>query len=161
MDFAREVLDVCDAVGVDPILDGSLTVFAYTREANMDVRDVDLNCPEPEFPRLLESLRGRGIRAEITGLHVLQARRDGLKVEFGAIEHWMRDIPINHKPVRIAGIEVRIVTLDGLREQYRRGAENTAEGAVDVDPAKHQASSEKLRLLDALHTRLDLTSNRP
>lgn len=83
---------------------------------------------------------------------MLQARRDGLKIEFGAVEHWNRDIPDRYVPMRIAGIEFRVMHFDGLREQYRRGVENTAEGAVDSDPAKHQAMIEKLQLLDANRT---------
>ena len=148
--FAREVLAVCDEVGVKPILDGSLAVFAYIRDPTMEVHDVDLNCPESQFPRLRRALQWRDIRCEIRSWHVLQARRDGLKVEFGSIEHWMCDIPVHHELVRIAGIEFRVVTLDGLREQYRRGLENTADKAVDSDPVKHRAMKEKTRLLDAI-----------
>jgi hypothetical protein len=147
--FAKDVLTICDDIGVDPILDGSLAVFAYTRDPDLDVHDIDLNCAESEFPRLCQRLSERGIHCEIRSWHVLQARRDGLKVEFGAIEHWMPDIPVEREPVTIAGLEVRIVTRDGLREQYRRGLANTASGAADDDPGKHQAINEKLRLLDS------------
>jgi hypothetical protein len=151
MAFAREVLAACDEAGVEPLMDGGLAVFAYTRNPTMEVHDVDLNCPESQFPRLYQGLQRRGIRCEIRSWHVLQARKDGLKVEFGATEHWMRDIPVHQEPVRIAGLEFRVVTLNGLREQYRRGLENTADSAVDRDPVKHRAMKEKIRLLDAWH----------
>ncbi|HYH11880.1 MAG TPA: hypothetical protein VD789_05940 [Thermomicrobiales bacterium] len=150
MAFTREVLRACDEAGVAPILDGGLAVFAYTREPGLEVRDVDFGCPESDLPRLQDALQRRGIHAEIRSWHVLQARRDDLKVEFGAVEHWNRGIPDHHERIRIAGIEFRVINVDGLREQYRRGVANTAEGAVDSDPVKHRASSEKLRLLDAM-----------
>ncbi len=149
MAFAHEVLNVCDEAGVEPMLDGGLAVFAYTRNPALEVRDVDFGCPESDLPRLCRALQRRGIHCEIQSWHVLQARRDRLKVEFGAFEHWNRGIPRDHEVMQIAGIEFRVLGLDGLREQYRRGVVNTAEGAIDSDPVKHQASREKLRLLDA------------
>lgn len=148
MAFAREVVAACDEAGVEPVLDGGLAVFAYTRDPNLEVRDVDFGCPESDFPRLERALQRRGIFVEITSWHVLQARRDGLKIEFGAVEHWNRDIPDHPEPMKIAGIAFRVMHVDGLREQYRHGAENMAEGAVDSDPVRHRAISEKLELLD-------------
>lgn len=150
MAFAGEVLRACDEAGVEPVLDGSLAVFAYTRDPSVEAHDVDLSCPEADFSRLCRALQGRGIHCEIRPWHVLQARRDGLKVEFGAVEHWNRGIPDHHAPVRIAGIAFQVIGLDGLREQYRRGFENTAEGAADSDLPKHRSIAEKLRLLDAV-----------
>jgi hypothetical protein len=150
MAFAREVHEACTEAGVDPVMDGSLAVFAYTRDPAMVVRDVDFSCPESDFPRLQRALTGRGIHCEIRSWHVLQARQDGLKIEFGAVEHWNHGIPDDHGRMRIAGIEFNVIAIDGLREQYRRGAENTAVSGVDSDPPKHRAITEKLRLLDAV-----------
>lgn len=150
MAFVREVLAVCDEVGVKPILDSSLAVFAYTRDPTVEVHDVDLNCSESQFPRLRRALEGRGIPCRITSWHVLQARRDTLKVEFGAAEHWMRDIPERYETVKIGGIQFQAVAVDGLRELYRRGLADTAGKTDDSNQIKYQAYSEKLRLLDAI-----------
>ena len=152
MAFAREVLDACDEVSIEPVLDGGLAMFAHTQDPAMEVRDVDFSCSESDFPRLRQVLQRRGIHCEIRDWHVLQARREGLKVEFGAVEHWNRGIPNHHTWTRIGGIEFRMISFEGLREQYRRGVENSAEGAVDSDVPKHRAMKEKLRLLDALRT---------
>lgn len=51
--------------------------------------------------------------------------------------------------MQIAGIELRVIAFDGLREQYRRGVENTAANAADSDLLKHRATSEKLQILDS------------
>jgi hypothetical protein len=151
MAFAREVLDACDEAGVEPVLDGSLAVFAYTQDPSMEVHDVDFSCSESVFPRLCRALNERGIHCEIRSWHVLQARRDGLKAELGAVEHWNRGIPDGRETARIGDIEFQIIGSDGLREQYRRGLENTANGAPDSDVPKHRRIAEKLRLLDELH----------
>jgi hypothetical protein len=151
-DFARDVLAICDDIGVEPIMDGSLAVFAYTRDPNLEVHDIDFSCSEPDFPQLRQGLQERGIQCEIRSWHVLQARRDGLKLEFGAIEHWMQGIPVGWEWVTIAGIQFQVLRLEYLREQYRRGLANTAGGAHDDDPAKHRAIQEKLRLLDSVRS---------
>lgn len=69
-----------------------MAVRAFTQDLTITVRDIDLNCSEDEFPRLQHALEETGIFCEIQQWHVLQARRDGLKVEFSAIEFWMRGI---------------------------------------------------------------------
>lgn len=151
--FAREVLDACDQASVAPILDGSLAVFAYTQNPALEVHDVDFGCLESDFPRLQAALLGKGIACKIWPWHVLQARRDELKIEFDATEHWNRGIPDDHDAALITGIAFRMISFDGLREQYRRGAENTAENAVDSDLPKHQAIARKLRMLDEWQSR--------
>lgn len=152
MAFARDVLAVCNDVGVAPFLDGSLAVFAYTQDAGMDVHDVDLNCSEAWFPRLQQALESRGFAAKVTDWHVLQVRRDGLKVEFGATEHWMQEMPEARETMTIDGIQLPMVTLDDLRELYRRGLVETSATGADSDPPKHRAIAAKLRLLDGLRS---------
>ena len=152
MSFAREVLAVCDEAGVRPILSGSLAVFAYTRDPTMEVRDVDLSCPESHFPRLRRALEGRGIGCRVRGWHVLQAVRGDLKVEFDATERWMRDIPERYEAAEIGDLRFRMVGVDGLRELYRRGLVDTA-GEVDGNnQVKHRAIGQKLRALRAPRT---------
>lgn len=58
--FADDVLTVCDALGIDPFLDGSLAVRALTQDPTITVRDIDLNCSENEFPRSNVDWRKRG-----------------------------------------------------------------------------------------------------
>ncbi len=41
MSFARDVLALCDDVGITPFLDGSLAVFAYTQDSSLEVHDID------------------------------------------------------------------------------------------------------------------------
>jgi hypothetical protein len=150
MSFAREVLGVCDEVGIKPVLSASLAVFAYTQDPTMEVHDVDLSCSESHFPRLRQALEGRGVDCRITSWHVLQAVRDDLKVEFDATEHWMQDIPERHEIVKVGDVQFWMVGVDGLRELYRRGLVGTAGEVDDNNQIKHRAIREKLRSLGAL-----------
>lgn len=150
MSFAKEVLAVCDEIGLTPILDGSLAVFAYTLDANMEIHDVDLNCSETYFPRLQHALLKRGIDSKVTDWHVLQVRRNDLKVEFGATEHWMHGIADTHANLKIMDVKFVMVSLDGLRELYLRGLTYTAETSDGANQVKHREYKEKLRSIDWL-----------
>jgi hypothetical protein len=150
MAFAQDVLAVCDDIQLSPFLDGSLAVFAYTQCSELEVHDLDLNCSESCFPRLLASLEARGFNAKVTDWHVLQVRRDGLKVEFGAIEHWLQGISESRESLAITGLRFDMVTFDDLRELYRRGLVETANVEDVLVQRKHRAIQEKLRALDAL-----------
>lgn len=148
LDFARDVLAICDALGIDPILDSSLAVFAYTRDPSLEVHDIDLGCPEADFPRLRAALEARGIECRLKPWHVLQAHRDGLKIDFGATGHWNQNLPEGIEHARFGDITFRMVSLDALRELYRRGLADT-EGKPDpADVYKHATYTEKLRLLE-------------
>jgi hypothetical protein len=144
--FANDVLDVCDTVGVDPFLDGSMAVKAHTGDRSIVVGDIDLNCSEAEFPRLERGLEDAGILCEIQPWHVLQARRDGLKVEFGATEVWTPDITGPFEPAQLGNRTVRMVSRDDLRDLYRRGLEATA-GNPD-EREKHEKIAARLRAFE-------------
>lgn len=159
MSFAREVLGVCDEVGIKPIVSASLAVFAYTQNPTLEVHDVDLSCSESDFPRRRQALEDRGIDCRITNWHVLRAARTDLKVEFDATEYWMQDIPEHYEPARIGDLQFWMVDIDGLRELYRRGLVDTADKGDDNSQVKHRAIREKLRALDALRAQLRLVTH--
>src|SRR5574341_2101664 len=94
MEFFKEVLDICYAFSLTPVLDGSLAVLAYTANQDMSVNDVDLSCSEAEFPKLMGALDDRGIKYKLRDWHVLQILRDDLKIEFGAQEYWYKELPM-------------------------------------------------------------------
>jgi hypothetical protein len=147
MAFAREVLGVCDEVGIKPVLSGSLAALAYTEDPALEVHDVDLSCSESDFSRLRQALEERGIDCRITGWHVLQAVRDDLKIEFDATEHWMQGIPEGYEIAKIGDVQFRMVGVDGLRELYRRGLIDTAGKDDHGNQIKHRTIREKLRSL--------------
>jgi hypothetical protein len=145
--FADDVLTGCDALGIDPVLDGSLAVRAYTQDATVTVRDIDLNCSEVDFPRLQRALGEAGIFCEIQDWHVLQARREGLKVEFGATESWLHGISGPYEALRLGNRTVRMVNREALRELYQRGFDATAGIAPECE--KHEKIAARLQAIDA------------
>jgi len=145
--FADDVLAVCDALGIDPILDGSMAVKAFTQDPAITVRDIDLNCSEDEFPQLQRGLEEAGIFCEVQPWHVLQARRDGLKVEFTAVEFWMHGITGPYETLQFGDRTIRMVNREMLRELYQRGFDATAEDPSERE--KHEKIAVKLWALDA------------
>jgi hypothetical protein len=150
--FARDVLAICDMLGIEPILDSSLAVFAYTQDPSLEVHDIDLGCPEAEFPRLRASLEAQGIECRLKPWHVLQAHRDGIKVDFGATEYWNQDLPEGIGRVRFGDVTFCTVSLDALRELYRRGLADTADKPDPASVAKQSSYTEKLHLLERVTT---------
>lgn len=146
--FCSEINAVCANLGMEPVLTGSLAVFAYTRDGEMEVNDIDLACSEQEFSRLGRALEAQGIAHEIMPWHVLQARRDDLKVEFDSMEHWMAGLPQDYDTLVIGGLNFNVVGLASLRELYRRGLEATATN--EAEQTKHGAIAEKHEALCAV-----------
>src|SRR3954451_15304873 len=83
--FYLDIVPVCQNLHIPPLLTGSLAVFAYTRNQSLRVNDLDLACPESAFPRLRNTLAVHGMASEVKAWHVLQIRRDGLKVEVDSL----------------------------------------------------------------------------
>ncbi|MGB3306696.1 MAG: hypothetical protein WBA63_10970 [Thermomicrobiales bacterium] len=157
--FARDVLECCAALGVHPVLSASLALFVYTRDPELEVHDIDLSCSESHFPRLQESLQEREAECTVTAWHVLQARRDDLKIEFDATDHWMRDIPDQYERASIAGVHFTLVSLASLRELYRRGFVAMADADDPARCAKRHSICAKLRAIDALQQGESHTGN--
>ena len=145
--FCKEILAICQDLGIEPVLNGSLAVFGYTRNRAMEVNDIDLACSELAFPRLARALDAKGIACVVKEWHVLQARRDDLKVEFDSMEHWLADLPGDYETLTIDGYAFKVVGPVGLKELYRRGLEATAGEDDEGNRAKHSAIAAKYEAL--------------
>lgn len=152
--FCQEIMVICHDLSITPVLSGSLAVLGYTGIETMKVNDIDLACSEREFPRLSSALGEKGIAHEVKPWHVLQARRDDLKVEFDSLEYWMTGIPQDYHTLVVGGMSFRVVSLSSLRELYRRGLEATV--GDEADRAKHRAIAEKYEALRSLKGRYPL-----
>jgi len=145
LEFCKLVIAICHDLDIEPVVTGSLAVFGYAQNQAMRVNDIDLACSELEFPRLCKALEARGIAHELKEWHVLQARKDDLKVEFDSMEHWMADLPEDYDTLMIGGYALRVVGLSSLRELYRRGLLATA--GQSNEQAKYSAIAEKYETL--------------
>ncbi len=153
IEFFKEILDLCDALDVAPILDGSLAAFAYTGDQSMVVNDVDLSCSEAEFPRIIDILEEQGISYQLREWHVLQILRGDLKIDLGSIECWYRDLPIDCEILAIDNYRIRMLNLNSLREFYRRGMEDRAKKTEENEKIKYAALKEKYDALESCRTR--------
>lgn len=123
--FLKEVLPVCQSLNIEPILDGSLAILAHTKSSELIVNDVDFSYPEKDYPRLVKALNRVSINAEVKEWHVLQARKDNLKIEFSDIEHWYKGIPTRHEILIIDDLKIKMLDLDSLIAYYRKGLDDT------------------------------------
>lgn len=115
IDFFKRVLDICGDLKINPILDGSLAVFAYTNSQNMDVNDVDLSCPEADFSRIIAVLEEKEIEYKLREWHVLQILHGDLKVELGAVEYWLEGLPVELETLQIDEYRVNMLGLNSLQ----------------------------------------------
>jgi hypothetical protein len=143
MRFLSEVLPLCTRIGIQLVLNGSLAVLLYSGDSTVVVNDIDLACHEQEFDRLGTALSNHGIACTLKEWHVLQARKDGLKIEFDSIEHWMQGLSGVCEQITIDKSKLSLVPLDDLKELYRRGLEAP-------EPAKRAGIAFKYGLLSRL-----------
>ncbi len=148
--FYQDIIPVCHDLHITPLLTGSLAVFGYTRNPMMRVNDIDLACSESVFPRLSCALAAQGMESEVKAWHVLQVRKDDLKVEFDSIEYWFAGVPADYDTLIIDEYVFNVVGLSSLQELYRRGLAEVARQRDPVSRAKYAAIAEKYALICAV-----------
>jgi len=148
LEFCKEVVALCSDLGIEPVLTGSLAVFGYTQSQAIEVNDIDLACSELEFPGLSRALDAKGFAHELKEWHVLQVRKDDLKVEFDSMEYWMAGLQEDYDTLMLDGCTLKVVGLAGMKELYRRGLQATAGQSDEANRAKHSALAEKIETLN-------------
>src|SRR4030042_6688518 len=101
IEFFKEILDICGEIDIHPVVDGSLAVFAYTRNKNIDINDIDLSISETEFPKIIRVLKTKGIKYRSRDFHVLEVIKDDLKVGFGSADQWSTNLPTDYQTLQI------------------------------------------------------------
>ena len=113
--FFKEILDICNDLNILPILDGSLAVFAYTKNRNLVVNDIDLSVSETEFPKIVKALKEKGMDYRLREYHVLQVLKGDLKIELGSREYWMKGISTeNCETLQIDEYKVKMLSMKSL-----------------------------------------------
>ena len=72
IEFFKRILRICNNLDISPVLVGSLAVFVYTGNREINVNDVDLTCSKVDFPKIVKTFEGERIEYKLKGLHVLQ-----------------------------------------------------------------------------------------
>ena len=149
--FLKPVLEICTRLGIDPVVNGSLAVFAYTQNHDLDVNDIDLAISEADFERLRAALEADGISCSLREWHVLQVESDDLRVDFDSIEYWHKDLPIERDTLRLDAATVSVVSLPVVKTLYRRGLEATASQIADGNNRrKHESYRAKYAALHSV-----------
>jgi hypothetical protein len=148
IEFCKEVLKICNDLGISPILNGSLAVFAYTGSEDINVNDVDLACLETEFPKIITALQERSISYKLKEWHVLQILKDDLKVELDSIEYWYKDLSMVRETLQIGEYKINMLDLNSLKELYGRGMRDTIDKTEENERRKHEALRAKLEALE-------------
>ena len=148
IEFFKKILDICNDLNITPVLDGSLAVFAYTGNQEMNVNDVDLSCSEADFHRIIEVLEQKGINYRLREWHVLQVLQDDLKVELGSAEYWLKDLQIDYETLQVDDYRIKMLGLNSLKEFYKRAMDDRATKADER--MKYEALKEKYELLNSV-----------
>lgn len=146
--FLKEILDICNDIEISPVLDGSLAVFAYTENQEMNVNDVDLSCSEMEFPNIIRVLKGKHIPYESKEWHVLQIFKNDLKIELDSSEYWYKDLPMIYVILQIENYQVNMLGLHSLKEFYRQGMKARANKTEENEKIKYEALKVKYEALE-------------
>jgi hypothetical protein len=148
IEFCKEVLNICNDLGISPILNGSLAVFAYTGSEDINVNDVDLACSETEFPRIIAALQERSISYKLKEWHLLQIWKDDLKVELDSIEYWYKDLSMVGETLQIDEYKLNMLNLNSLKESYGRGMRDTIDKTEENERRKYEALRAKYEALE-------------
>lgn len=125
IDFLTDILDVCEVIDMHPILDGSLAVLLYTKNQDLVVNDIDLSHNERDYPTIESALTKSGFNAKIQPWHVLQVRRDDLKVEFGDTDFWYPGVVVESQDyLEVGKHKLGVLRLDSLTSFYEIGSKN-------------------------------------
>jgi hypothetical protein len=151
IEFLKEVLDICSELSITPIRNGSLAVFAYTGNHEMDVNDVDLACSELEFPRIISVLEERRIAYRLKKWHVLQIFRNDLKVELDSMEYWYKGLAMDYETLQVYGYQVRMLGLNSLMEFYKEGMIDMIAETDEIGKMKYAALKLKFEALERVN----------
>ena len=141
--FCGEILDICKDIRINPIVYGGLAYFAYTKDENYSIKDIDFLIPESSFKKIIKVLEKKKIRYHYsTKWHVLQILKGDLKIELDSIDFWQKDLKIKLRNFDFNGLKVKAINLGNLKSVYKHAAE--------VSEDKPQQHSKRFDVLNKL-----------
>jgi len=149
--FFKTILDICEDLNISPVVDGSLAVFAHTKDKYINVNDVDLSISEAEYPKIMSALKGKRIKYRLREWHVLEVLKDDLKVGFGSAERWSRGLPTNYETLQIGSYKIKMLSHTGLIKQYRVAMRDKKKKSYENarEATKYLALKEKYEMLNS------------
>ncbi len=123
-EFAIEIIDMCEKIGIKLIAYGSLVFFGYTKNKKINVNDVDFLIPENAFKKIIKVLDKNKIKYNYSKeWHTLQVFKGKLKIELDSRDFWQKDLPNDFEYFSFDGFVVKAVSLNSLKEIYKKASE--------------------------------------
>ena len=90
--FMGPVVELCNGVGVRPVVYGSYAYLIYTGDPKAVVNDIDLLVPGASLEKIRDALRENEILCRYYPGKTLHVFKDKLKIEIDSCENWSIDI---------------------------------------------------------------------
>jgi len=140
--FAKEILDICKEIGIEPIAYGGLIYFGYALDKNTPIHDIDFLVPEKYLGKIAEKLKKRKIRYSWNHKrHDFKIYKKGAKIELDALENYKCKGKI--KRFDFDGLKVNAVSLKSLTNTYKN--------ACKESKGKHEQHVRRWKNLAALN----------
>lgn len=124
--FAKELFEICRKLNVKPVIYGSVAYAVYTKDESININDVDALVPKLYFSKIISKIKDkRDIYYEETNYNSLKIFKDKLKITSDSIEEYYKNLSQNFVKVKVNNIPFIIVSLESLREIYRKVKDRT------------------------------------
>lgn len=111
--------------GIEPVVYGSLAYLYYTKDFSVDINDIDFLVPEEKFTEIIETVKNKGkYTYQPTDYHSLKVFKDGPKISFDGIDHYLGKLDRSYLTADINGVTFKVLNLESLKAVYQQGAEN-------------------------------------
>lgn len=123
--FCKEVLGILKELKVTPVLWGSLAYFAYTKDIEMAVNDIDFLVPKESIKIVIESLKASGANYNyIMDWDSLQILKGDLKIELDPIEDCNKG-KVKTIDIDFDGLVLKVMELELLKNTYRNASKTS------------------------------------
>jgi hypothetical protein len=119
LEFAREIVDICNEVEVNPIVYGSLAYFVYTKDKKVKINDIDFLIPKKFYNKIIKELEKRKIKYNWDPKWpILRVFKGKLLIELDPIDDWPKQVVRTSQEFSFNGLKLRVVSLDLIKKSY-------------------------------------------
>ncbi len=137
--FGKEIILLCQEMGVTPIIYGSYLYKYYTKDKGTIPHDIDFYVPKGFNEKMIIILNERKIKYKhLEEWHCLMIHKGGVKVDLDEIEYLYHG-PKRFKNFEFEGIPIKALSLEGLMSIYKESIKKSDE------PDKYRAKYEALK----------------
>ena len=120
--FCKEILVICKELGVTPVAWGGIAYFAYTKDKNVTLHDIDFLVPERYIPKVIDVLKKKRMRYHYNSYwQELRIFHKGLRVELDPMETYLKGRQ-DLKEFQFGSVHLKVLGLDSLKGVYKHAA---------------------------------------